>query len=69
MRRLKAGVKRYNTYNFPFHAHVAKRLAEIPEVDIEQIWLMNQDAQWKPILQQLLDIAKKHDMILGAQTL
>lgn len=66
VRRLKAiGVKRYNTYNFHFTAHVAKRLAEIPEVDIEQIWLMNQDAQWKPILQQLLDIAKKHDMILG----
>lgn len=66
IKRLKAvGVKRYNTYNFHFTPHVAKRLAVLPEIDIEKIWLYNQDEYWKPILGQLLDIAKKHDMILG----
>lgn len=60
----EAGVRRYNTYNFHFNAFVAKRLAEIG-VDIERIWFYNQDAQWKPILRRLLEIAKKYDMILG----
>ncbi len=42
----------------------AKRLHAIG-IDIERIWYYNQDAQWKPILQQLLDISKKHGIILG----
>jgi len=64
--RLKeAGVVRYNTYNFHFTPHVAKRLAGIPEVDIERIWYYNQDAQWRKILPQLLDIASRHGIILG----
>lgn len=65
IRKLKAyGVKSYNTYNFHFNAFVAKRLHAIG-IDIERIWYYNQDAQWKPILQQLLDISKKHGIILG----
>lgn len=58
------GIKRYNTYNFHFNHFVAKRLHAIG-VDIEAIWFHNQDKQWKPILRQLLDIAKKHGFILG----
>jgi len=66
IKRLKAlGVKRYNTYNFHFTPHVAKRLAKLPEIDIEKIWTYNQDGSWKPILAQLIEIAKKYDMILG----
>ncbi len=67
LKRLKAiGVNRYNTYNFHFTPHVAKRLAaEVPEVDIEKIWYYNQDEHWKPILQRLLAIAARLDMILG----
>jgi len=63
--RLKSiGVKSYNTYNFHFNDFVAKRLCNIG-VDIEKIWKYNQDQHWKKIQQQLCDIAKKHDMLLG----
>lgn len=67
VKRLKEiGVKSYNTYNFHFTPHVAKRIAaEVPEVDIERIWYFNQDNQWRIILGKLLTIAKKHDIILG----
>ena len=58
------GIERYNTYNFHFNAFVAKRLHAIG-VNIEKIWYYNQDKHWKPILQELLQIAEKHDMILG----
>jgi len=64
-RLLKAyGIKSYNTYNFHFNAFVAKRLHAIG-IDIEKIWYHNRDEYWKPILQQLLDISKKHGIILG----
>lgn len=60
------GIHRYNTYNFHFNAFVAKRIHEnCPEVDIERIWFYNQDEQWKPVLQNLLDLSKKHNFILG----
>jgi len=59
-----AGIKKYNTYNFHFNAFVAKRLHAIG-IDIQKIWEFNQDAKWKPILQQLIDIAKKHGVVLG----
>ena len=65
IRRLKGvGVKSYNTYNLHFNDYVAKRLHGIG-VDIEKIWYYNQDARWKVILKELLDIAKKEDMRLG----
>lgn len=57
-------IKRYNIYNFHFNAFVAKRLHAIG-VDIEAIWFHNQDKQWKPILQKLIDKAKFYDIILG----
>jgi len=66
VRMLKGiGVNRYNTYNFHFNAHVAKRMVNIPGVDIERIWEQNQDRPWRKTLGMLLDIAKKYDMILG----
>lgn len=58
------GVKSYNTYNFHFNAFVAKRLHSIG-IDIEKIWYYNQDKQWKKILSNLMDICKKHNMVLG----
>ena len=65
VKRIKAeGIKSYNTYNFHFTPFVAKRLASI-EIDIEKIWFYNQDENWYVILQNLIDIAKKYDIILG----
>jgi DNA repair photolyase len=66
LKRLKAaGVRSYNTYNFHFTAHVAKRIVNLPGVDIEKIWKMNQDKYWKPIQVELTKLATKHDIILG----
>jgi DNA repair photolyase len=60
------GITSYNTYNFHFNAFVARRIHEnCPGVDIERIWYYNQDQQWRPILQKLIDIAKKYNMNLG----
>jgi hypothetical protein len=65
IKRLKSiNINRYNIYNYHFNAFVARRLNSVG-IDIEKIWYHNQDKQWKPILQQLLDIAKKYDIILG----
>jgi len=65
IKRLKsAGIKNYNTYNFHFNDFVAKRLLSIG-LDIEKIWEMNQDKEWKPILHQLCEIADRYDVILG----
>lgn len=58
------GINRYNTYNFHLNAFVLKRLFHAG-FDVEKIWFMNQDDQWKPILQQLLDLSKRYGIILG----
>lgn len=58
------GINRYNTYNFHFNPFVAKRLHAIG-IDIEAIWYYNQDIQWKPILQKLLDLGKRYNIIIG----
>ncbi len=60
----KCKIKSYNTYNLHMNDWVAKNLHSIG-LDIEKIWYMNQDEQWKKILPQLIDIAKKYDIILG----
>lgn len=66
LRRLKSvGCTRYNTYNFHFTPHVAKRIVDLPGVDIERIWYENQDHRWKKTLSCLIDVAKKYNMILG----
>lgn len=66
MKILKSyGIPSYNTYNFHFNDFVAKKLNDHTSVDIEKIWFYNQDAQWKPILQKLISIAKKFNIRLG----
>lgn len=60
----KHHIPSYNTYNFHFNAFVAKRLHAIG-IDIEKIWEMNQDKEWKKILQQLLDLSVKYGIRLG----
>jgi len=57
-------IQSYNVYNFHFNAFVAKRLAAIG-IDIERIWYYNQDAQWKKILPQLLDLSVKYGIRIG----
>jgi DNA repair photolyase len=61
------GVKSYTTYNFHFTPFVAKRLAELrdPRVDVEKIWYYNQDKEWRKILRELLDIAKRLGIRMG----
>lgn len=58
------GGRSYNTYNFHFNDFVAKNLHSIG-IDIEKIWYHNQDSEWRPILQELIQIAKKHNVRLG----
>lgn len=58
------GIRRYNTYNFHFNDHVAKNMHEAG-IDIRAIYENNQDGPWKKILVQLLDVAKKHNILLG----
>lgn len=58
------GVPSYNVYNLHFNEYVAKRLHAIG-VDIEKVWHMNQDKQWRPILRKLLDLGKAYDIRIG----
>jgi len=58
-------IYQYNTYNFHFNAFVAKRLVNLPGVDIEKIWFYNQDNQWRLILGKLIDLAEKYGVKLG----
>jgi DNA repair photolyase len=58
------GVESYNTYNLHFNDHVAKRLHSIG-IDIEKIWHMNQDKNWRPIQQKLCQIADEVGIRLG----
>lgn len=58
------GINRYNTYNLHLNDYVVKNLHALG-LDIERIWYMNQDRQWHKILQKLLVIADKYDIILG----
>lgn len=59
------GIRSYNTYNFHFTPFVAKRIYDLPDVDIERIWYHNQDAQWKKILRGLLRIADEEGVKVG----
>jgi len=57
-------IKSYNTYHLHFNDLVAKNFLRIG-LDIEKIWYMNQDIQWKAILRKLINIAAEYDIILG----
>lgn len=59
------GINRYNTYNLHLNPFVAKRLVEVPGLDIEKVWKSNQDIIWKSILRDLIQIAQEQDVILG----
>ena len=66
VKRLKSyGVNNYNTYSFHNNAFVMRRFHAIG-IDIEKIWYYNRDEQWKIILGQLIDIAKKYEVVLGS---
>jgi DNA repair photolyase len=60
----EVGVPSYNVYNLHMNDFVIKRLFEA-KVDIERVWEYNKDENWKPILQRLINIAKRYDIILG----
>lgn len=60
----KHGIKSYNTYHLHFNDLVAKNLHALG-LDIEKIWWHNQDETWRPILHQLIDIAKQEGVVLG----
>jgi len=55
----------YNVYNLHLNEFVIKRLNE-EGFDIEKIFDYHQDILWKPILRQLIELAKKHDIVLGS---
>jgi DNA repair photolyase len=57
-------IKSYNTYHLHFNDLVAKNFNDLG-LDIEKIHYMNQDSEWKKILIQLIDLAKKYDILLG----
>lgn len=64
-RRLKSiGVKSYNTYNLHMNDLVAKNLYKLG-LDLEKIWTMNQDKNWRPILCRLCEIADRVGIVLG----
>jgi len=66
MRRIKSyGVDRYNVYNLHLNAFVAKRLSQVPGLDIEKVWELNQDSSWRSILAELIVIAKRRGVKLG----
>ncbi len=65
LKLLKAhGINRYNTYNLHMNDYVVKNLHALG-LDIEKIWRMNQDDQWRKILHKLLRVAEEYDIILG----
>lgn len=63
-RLVSYGIRNYSVYNFHFNDFVAKRLHNIG-IDIERIWFHNRDEYWKPILRELIEISKKHNIVLG----
>jgi DNA repair photolyase len=58
------GISHYNTYNLHMNDYVIKNLYNLG-LDIEKIWYMNQDEQWRKIQMKLIRIADKYDITLG----
>lgn len=58
-------IESYNTYNFHFNPFVARRIVDLPGVDIEKIGEKNVDHYWKSILHELIWISKKYGIDLG----
>ena len=65
LRRLSSiGVKSYNTYNLHANLFVYRRLLGAG-IDIGKILTCNQDDNWRPILQELIQLSKKYQIRLG----
>lgn len=58
------GLRSYSVYNLHMNDLVVKRMAAMG-LDIEKIWRANKDANWRPVLQKLLALAKRYDIVLG----
>ena len=58
-------IKRVNVYHAHLNAFVLKRLNELPEIDIEKIYSLNQDVKWKPILHEIIKRTELAGITLG----
>ncbi len=58
------GIKSYNTYNLHFNDWNAKEM-NAAGIDVEAVWEGNQDKAWRPVLQELIEIAKEFKVVLG----
>ena len=54
-----------NLYNLHFNDFVAKRIFDKPGVDIERVWMENEDEPWRRTLAQLIEIADAKEISLG----
>lgn len=59
------GITRFNVFNLHLTPFVAQRLNEVPDLDIERVFLMNQDENWRAILRDIIAICDRHSVILG----
>lgn len=58
------GIPSYNVYTIHWNAFVGERLRDIG-IDALEIYRAIRDKNWKPVLQQLIDLAKKYGIVLG----
>lgn len=58
------GFNSYNTYNLHMNDYTMKRFLDIG-LDIERIWIYNQDNKWRVIQKKLCQIADEENIILG----
>lgn len=59
-----SGIFRYNTYPLHLNDFVVKRLHAIG-LDIEKIWSLSRDFEWRKILSRLYPIAQRYGIGLG----
>ena len=59
------GINRTNVYHAHLTPFVAKRLVEVPGLDIEAVWRGNEDAAWRPILREIIQLSEAAGVILG----
>jgi DNA repair photolyase len=59
------GLDAVNVYNLHLTEFVAKRIYNLPGVDIERIWVENQDDRWGCTLLELIQIAESKGIYLG----
>lgn len=60
------GIRNFNVYNAHLSPFVVKRMAKVIGIDaVEKIVLMNEDKNWRPILKEIIAIAKEKNIVLG----